>query len=117
MCERALELYSSVGHQEGEADVLLNIGDIERHRQRYAEALAFYRRSLELDRQLGDRYWAAMALERIAEVHLAMGDNGIAADVLAESLVILEDLRHADAGRVRAKLSGDSAAPGSPALP
>jgi tetratricopeptide (TPR) repeat protein len=117
MCERALELYSSVEHQEGEADVLLNIGEIERHRRRYAEALVFYRRSLELDRQLGDRYWAAIALERIAEVHLDMGDNGLAAGVLTESLVILEDLRHADAGRVRAKLSGDSAAPGSPALP
>jgi tetratricopeptide (TPR) repeat protein len=115
LCERALKLYSSIGHQEGEADVLLNIGDIECRRQRYAEALAKYRQSLDLDRQLGDRYWAAIALERIADVHRNMGDHELAADVLSESLVILEDLRHADADRVRAKLSGGSAAPGSPA--
>ncbi|MBP2320148.1 tetratricopeptide (TPR) repeat protein [Kibdelosporangium banguiense] len=115
MCEQALQLYSSVGHQEGEADVLLNIGDIERHRQRHAEALRFYRQSLDLDRQLGDRYWAAIALERIADVHRDVGDRELAAEVLTESLVILEDLRHADAGRVRTKLTGDTAEPGSPA--
>ncbi|HWM04922.1 MAG TPA: tetratricopeptide repeat protein, partial [Actinophytocola sp.] len=69
LCTRALELYSAIGHPEGEADVLLDLGDIERELGRHANAVAHYRRSIELDHLLGDRYWAAVALERLADTH------------------------------------------------
>jgi tetratricopeptide (TPR) repeat protein len=69
-CQEALTLYAAIGHPEGEADVLITLGDIERDQGRLATAFDYYQRALELDRQLGDRYWEAITMERVAEIHL-----------------------------------------------
>jgi tetratricopeptide (TPR) repeat protein len=105
LCIQALELYSELGHVEGEADVLLNLGDLERELGRYPNAVAYYRRSIELDHVLGDRYWAAVALERLADTHRVTGDDTAATTLLTQSAALLHEIRHPDEQRVRAKLS------------
>jgi tetratricopeptide (TPR) repeat protein len=104
LCTRALELYSAIGHPEGEADVLLDLGDIERELGRHADAVAHYRRSIELDHLLGDRYWAAVALERLADTHRSTGDDTAVTTLLTQSIALLREIRHPDEHRVRAKL-------------
>lgn len=104
LCERALELYSSMGHLEGQADVLITIGDIERNLGRHAAAVNHYRRSLGIDRQLGDRYWEAIALEHIGDTYQESGDSEAAEQVLRQALTILLDIHHREARRIRAKV-------------
>jgi hypothetical protein len=67
-------------------------------------AVAHYRRSIELDHLLGDRYWAAVALERLADTHRSTGDDTAATTLLTQSVALLREIRHPDEQRVRAKL-------------
>ncbi|OLF13517.1 ATP-binding protein [Actinophytocola xanthii] len=97
---RALELYTAIGHLEGQADVLLTLGDAERALD-LAAAGEFYRRSLELDRILGDRYWEAVATERLAETHPDAADRVAG---LRAALKIYQKIRHPAASRVEARL-------------
>ncbi len=103
LCARALELYRAIGHQEGEADVLLNLGDIERALRRDASAARYYEGSLDIDRRLGDRYWEAVSLERLAHALMATGHIRATA-ALREALHIYHEIGHPDAHRVRAGL-------------
>jgi tetratricopeptide (TPR) repeat protein len=103
LCARALELYRAIGHQEGEADVLLNLGDIERALRRDASAARYYEGSLDIDRRLGDRYWEAVSLERLAHALMATGHVRATA-ALREALHIYREIGHPDAHRVRAGL-------------
>jgi tetratricopeptide (TPR) repeat protein len=103
LCARALELYRAIGHQEGEADVLLNLGDIERAVRRNASAAGYYEGSLRIDRRLGDRYWEAVSLERLAYAWKATGHVRATA-ALREALHIYREIGHPDANRVRAGL-------------
>ncbi|TCO62537.1 ATP-binding protein [Actinocrispum wychmicini] len=104
---RALELYSDLQHTEGQADVLLTIGDIHRGLGDSASAVEHYQRSIDLDRQLGDRYWEAIGLERTGDLHRDLGDHARAEKYFRESLAILQDLRHVDEKRLRAKVMSD----------
>jgi tetratricopeptide (TPR) repeat protein len=104
LCERALELYSAMAHLEGQADVLLTIGDIEHNLGEHVSAVVRYQQSLDLDQRLGDRYWQAMALERLGDVQRDT-DGAAAEKALRESLAILRDMNHPDAGRVQAKIT------------
>ncbi|MGH3878237.1 MAG: ATP-binding protein [Actinophytocola sp.] len=103
LCVRALELYKSIGHQEGEADVLLNLGDIERALGRDTTAAKCYERAVTIDRRLGDRYWEAVSLERLA---YALKDiaNARAAAALHGALLIYHEIGHPHENRVRAGL-------------
>jgi tetratricopeptide (TPR) repeat protein len=99
---QALELYTSIGHVEGQADVLRALGDIERARGLRAQAVDFYRRSRGLDRLLGDRYWCAVSAERLAEVY---PDDEERAAALHEAFTIYQEIRHPAAERVEARLT------------
>jgi tetratricopeptide (TPR) repeat protein len=103
LCARALDLYTTIGHPEGEAEVLLNLGDIERALGRNATAASYYQRSLNIDRRLGDRYWEAVSLERLA---YALKDIGSAQAnaALRIALDIYHEIGHPDATRVTALL-------------
>jgi len=111
LCEEALAHYSAVEHMEGEADVLINIGSIEQKLDRNEWAVSHYRRSLEIDRALGDRYWEAYALEHLGDACLAIGDQQEAEQHWQEALAIFRDLQHPDADRVRTRLSALSGRP------
>jgi tetratricopeptide (TPR) repeat protein len=98
---RALDLYTAIGHAEGEADVLLTLGDIERALGWSTRAADCYQRSYALDSALGDRYWAAVSLERLAETY-PDGDDRVRA--LRGALAIYQEIQHPDAARVKAQL-------------
>lgn len=103
LCAMALDLYRTIGHPEGEADVLLNLGDIERALGSNANAAKYYETALTIDRRLGDQYWAAVSLERLA---YALKDTAgaKAAGALEEALNIYREIGHPDANRVQATL-------------
>lgn len=100
---RALALYSQLAHLEGEADILLSLGRVEHESGRYPQAIRYYERSRDLDRQLGDRFWEAQALDRLADSHDALGRRSQAMDTRAHAVALLEALHHPDAERIRAK--------------
>ncbi|MFI9454715.1 ATP-binding protein [Amycolatopsis sp. NPDC052450] len=102
LCTRAFELYTAIGHLEGQANVLLVLGDIERALGRPAQAVEHYRNSHALDRRLGDRYWGAISAERLAEVY---PDDGDRVDALREALATYREIRHPAAERVEARLA------------
>jgi tetratricopeptide (TPR) repeat protein len=71
----------------------------------HQQAVICYQRALGLFRGLGDRYNEAVTLTNLGDVHLSAGDSGAARRTWAEALPILEEIDHADASRVRAKLT------------
>lgn len=107
LCARALHFYTEIGHPEGEADVLLNLGDIERALGRHASAASYYQRSLNIDRRLGDRYWEAVSLERLAYALKYTGPAQATA-ALRIALHIYHEIGHPDANRVHAILQSAS---------
>lgn len=68
------------------------------------DAIACYRHARRLLRDLEDRYFEAVTLVRLGDAHHAAGDSQATCDAWHESLAILDNLRHPDAFRVRAKL-------------
>jgi hypothetical protein len=64
-----------------------------------------YHRSLALFREVGERYYEADTLGHLADAHEAAGDLVAARRALRQALVILDELRHQDAGRTRTRLT------------
>jgi hypothetical protein len=60
--------------------------------------------AIELFEDLGDRYFQAGTLTNLGDTHQAAGRPEAAQEVWRRALAILEDLGHADAETVRAKL-------------
>jgi tetratricopeptide (TPR) repeat protein/transcriptional regulator with XRE-family HTH domain len=102
LCERASMLYSAAGHTEGMASVLKVIGDAELLAGHVQRAIVTYQRSLDLDRSLGDRYWEAHALHRLATAIEKAGDKRTSALLRAEAIAVLDSLHHPDGAALRA---------------
>lgn len=100
---RALTHYARHGHVEGQADILLSIASVEFQLGNHSRAASAIRRSIALDRILGDRYWEALALDRLADILSASGHTQQASRHRTEALVILDDLHHPHAGTLRSK--------------
>ncbi len=107
-CTRALDLYREVGNRRGEAAALDSLGYAHHHLGGHLRAVAFYQDSLALFRELGDRYLEANVLTHLGDARLAAAGPAAAAEDWQEALAILEDLKHPDAGEVRARLSRES---------
>nr|WP_042186006.1 tetratricopeptide repeat protein [Kibdelosporangium sp. MJ126-NF4]CEL17024.1 transcriptional regulator, SARP family [Kibdelosporangium sp. MJ126-NF4]CTQ91746.1 transcriptional regulator, SARP family [Kibdelosporangium sp. MJ126-NF4] len=105
LCEQTLAAYVAHDNLEGEADVLMTIGDCERGLGRHHDAIAHYARAIALDRVLGDIYWEAIGLEHLAEARAHVGAADRGESEMRQSLEILDQLRHPDAERLRRKLS------------
>lgn len=99
---RAFDGYTAIGHLEGQAYVLLVLGDIERALGRPVQAIAHYQHSQSLDRRLGDRYWIAVSAEKLAEVY---PDDRDRASALREALATYREIRHPAAERVAVRLT------------
>jgi predicted ATPase len=92
--EKAL-LFSIMGHT-------VHMSDHEQGRQ-------CYERSLELYRELGDRWWTAQALDGLGTAARFMGSDGEARRLLEESLAIFQTLGHPPSiARLLANLAGVS---------
>ena len=103
-CERALSLQQEVGDQFGEAATWDSLGYAHHHLGRHPRAIACYEQSVALYRQHGDRYGEAEVLHHLGDTYAAANDSAAAATAWRAALDLLEQLGHADAERVRAKL-------------
>jgi hypothetical protein len=74
------------------------------HLAEHRRALASYLRDSEAFRMSGNRYEEATILNNIGDAHLAANDEESARRVWRVALVALEELGHADAEHVRAKI-------------
>src|SRR6185437_11203740 len=105
VCQDALVLMVDRGLREGEAGTWNSLGYAHQGLADYQQAAICYQRALCLYRGLGDRYYEASALTSLGDVHHSAGDSGAARRAWAQALPILEEIDHADASRVRAKLT------------
>ncbi len=103
-CERALTLHQALGAGIVMATTWDSLGYAHHHLGDDAQAVACYERAVELFQELGDRYFQAETLTRLGDTHLAAGRSDAAQRVWRQALAILDDLEHADADEVRAKL-------------
>jgi tetratricopeptide (TPR) repeat protein len=104
-CQDALVLMQDLGLREGEASTWNSLGYAHHGLADHQQSAICYQRALGLYRGLGDRYYEAGALTSLGDVHLSAGDSGGARRAWAQALPILEEIDHADASRVRAKLT------------
>ena len=104
-CQDALVRMPELGLREGEAGAWNSLGYAHHGLADHQQAAICYQRALGLYRELGDRYFEAGALTSLGDVHLSAGDSGAARRAWAQALRILEEIDHADASRVRAKLT------------
>jgi tetratricopeptide (TPR) repeat protein len=70
-----------------------------------AEAVHCYERALSLSEEVGNRFYESEALTHLGDTRHAAGDLARARLAWQRALAILEDIRHPDAGQMRAKLA------------
>jgi DNA-binding SARP family transcriptional activator/tetratricopeptide (TPR) repeat protein len=103
-CTEALALLQEVGDRYGEATAWDNLGQLRHRLGEYGAATASFRRSVELYREAGDRYFEAEALTHLGDAQAGAGDLDDARRSWRDAAVILDELGHPDAAKVRAKL-------------
>lgn len=85
--------------------MLINLGEVHRRLGRPTRALRCFQESLEIDQELGDRYWEAHALEQLGDTHRLIGSVETAERAWRASQAILLELKHDGANRVSGKLA------------
>jgi DNA-binding SARP family transcriptional activator len=116
-CRQALALNQELGDRDGEAHIWDSLGYAERQLGHLAGAAACYQHALSIFREVGGRYNEADTLTNLGDTRDAAGDQDQARDAWLKALAILDELQHADADRVRAKLrqAGPPASQAKPA--
>ncbi|HET6214170.1 MAG TPA: tetratricopeptide repeat protein, partial [Micromonosporaceae bacterium] len=104
-CELALSLQQEAGDRHGEAATWDSLGHAHHHLGNHRHAIACYRVSSTMFREFGDRYGEADVLDHLGDAHQAAGDAAAAGTAWGRALELLQQLGHADADRVRAKLA------------
>jgi DNA-binding SARP family transcriptional activator/tetratricopeptide (TPR) repeat protein len=109
-CRQALNLSAELGYHWLEGLAWDSLGYAEYHLGDVAEAVACYQRALSMHRESGDRSNEADTLIHLGDTRQAAGDLAQAQQAWHQALAILDDLQHADADQVRAKLTAASSA-------
>ena len=104
-CRQAIELQRTVGDRHSEAATWDSIGFAHHHLGQHAEAITCYLRALGFYAEVGHRHSQAEILTHLAETQHASGQAAAARDSWRQALAILDDLQHADAERIRARLA------------
>src|SRR5262249_13879253 len=105
-CQEALALMRELGLREGaQASIWDTMGYGHHGLAEHRQAAICYEHALGMFRGLGDRYNEAITLINLGDVHLSADDSGAARRAWEKALRILEEIDHADVGRVRAKLT------------
>lgn len=104
-CKRALALSAEAGERRGEGYAWDSLGYAEHQLGNFSEAAACYDRALAIAREIGDRRGEADSLIHLGDTRQA-GELPQAREAWQQALAILEDLKHPDAGKVRARLDG-----------
>jgi len=102
-CQQALILMRVTGDRPGQAATWDSLGYIHRQMGNYAQAVASFQTAIDLCRDLGDRYEEATSLTNLGDAH-AGHDLDQARAAWHQALVILDELCHPDAYRVRVTL-------------
>ncbi|WP_158263089.1 tetratricopeptide repeat protein [Amycolatopsis sp. CA-128772] len=106
-CATALDMLVRSGGRRYEVCALHSLGYIAKRTGRYAEALRYFRRSIPVYHDIGDKFAEANAHVDLAEVHAAMADPAAAETAWRTALAMFETQnRTADARRVRQRLTG-----------
>jgi DNA-binding SARP family transcriptional activator/tetratricopeptide (TPR) repeat protein len=103
-CQQALVLQQELGDYNGQATTWDSLGYAHHHLGEYARAVACYEHAVALYRDLGDRYYEADTLIHLGDSQHALGDVAAAQASWQDSVAILDELQHAAADTVRAKL-------------
>jgi tetratricopeptide (TPR) repeat protein len=90
---RALEIFRAAGHRLGEANALLNLGDVRRLAGDLSGAGDAFARALEIFRAVGHRLGEASALTMLGIVRRQTGDLPGAADAVSRALDIYRAAR------------------------
>jgi len=105
-CEEALALFVRHGNRQGQAVTLDCLGYIEHHRGRHDRALACFRESLDLCRDLGATYYEADTLDHLARTHAALGQRAEARAAWRRALALNRaQHRVADVDRITRQLA------------
>ena len=103
-CQQALTLFCHTGYRLGQAQACDSLGYAEHQLGHLDHATACYERALGILRDLGELFGQADTLARLGDTRAAAADLPAARDAWQQALDILENLRHAGAAQVRAKL-------------
>ncbi len=87
--EATLTRAQEIGNREREASALNNLGEFTKPRD-LAKALAYYRRSLVISRELERQYGISLLLANIAEGHVRLGELDKARPILHEGLTLAQ---------------------------
>jgi len=95
----SLVIYRQVGDQRGAAAALINLGTVFRNLTRFEEARKAYEQALSIyrDRDTADRSGEAKALNNLANLAAASGDQSGARKLLQEALPAVRDTGDVDA--------------------
>jgi tetratricopeptide (TPR) repeat protein len=104
-CAEALALHRAVGSTHGVADTWDSLGCAHHNLGEHRRAVTCYHNALDLYEKLGARHPQADTLIRLGETHWAAGDFRASHDAWRRALPILDDLHHADADVLRARLA------------
>src|SRR5262249_15129276 len=89
----SLTIAEEVNNKSHMAVASNNIGDVYRKQSRYAEALRYYRNSLEISKGIDEKALQCMALTNIGRVHLLQGNYLLAREELTNAIAAIEQLR------------------------
>jgi DNA-binding SARP family transcriptional activator/DNA-binding XRE family transcriptional regulator len=104
-CQEALALFQQIGERSGEAYVWDSLGYAYHQLGRHEEAARCFEHAVALHAEWGNRYYEATGWDHLGDVRNDAGMPGAAAEAWQRALAILDDLTHADAATVRAKLA------------
>lgn len=104
-CREALSLLQELGDRPGQAATWDSLGYAHGQLGQYPQAISCFSRALGLYQELADRYYEADTLTHLGDTFRAAGDVAAARDAWRQAQAILDELNHADAGQVRAKLT------------
>jgi DNA-binding SARP family transcriptional activator/tetratricopeptide (TPR) repeat protein len=103
-CHQALKLQQQLGDYNGQASTWDSLGYAHHHLGHHAAAIECYKQALNLYRHFDSRYGQAEILMHLGDTHHTAGNSTAARVAWQQALIILEDLKHPDADKLRDKL-------------
>jgi DNA-binding SARP family transcriptional activator/tetratricopeptide (TPR) repeat protein len=103
-CQEALTVHEEMADRPGQGATLDSIGYIHHQLGEYPQAIAAYHKALEAYRDYGERYFEAETLDHLGDSYRRAGDLDAARAAWRQAVDILENLGHADAQQIGAKL-------------
>jgi len=104
-CDEALTLQRRVGDRRGEAVTWKTLGAAHDRLGDANQAAVCYGHAIRMFHELGDRYYEACALSHLGDAWASAGDLDAARRSWREAFVILDEVGHAEADELRARIA------------